>query len=61
MSVKEQILASLRELPEDASWEDASERILFLAALDEGSRQIDAGLGLTHDAVKLQVLSWSKK
>lgn len=58
MSVKEQVLASLNELPEQATWEDVGERVQFLAALDEARAQLDRGEGIPHEQVKQEVLSW---
>jgi predicted transcriptional regulator len=49
---KQQILEALRDLPENASVEDAIERLVFLAKVREGLAQLDAGQGLEHDAVK---------
>jgi predicted transcriptional regulator len=61
MSVKEQLLSSFKNLPEDASWEDAEERVRFLAAIDEARAQLDRGEGIPHEEVKRQVLSWFRK
>lgn len=58
MSVKEQVLASLNELPEQATWEDVGERVQFLAALDEARAQLDRGKGIPHEQAKQEVLSW---
>lgn len=58
MSVKEQVLASLNELPEQATWEDVGERVQFLAALDEARAQLDRGEGIPHEQAKQEVLSW---
>ena len=52
MSGKQQILDALRDLPEDATVDDAIERLVFLAKVREGLAQLDAGRSLDHDAVK---------
>lgn len=54
-SAKERILESLRDLPPDASFEDAIERIVFLAKVEEGLAELDAGKGIPHDEVKRQL------
>ena len=51
-SIKDRILEALRDLPADASYEDAIERIVFLAEVGEGLAQLDAGKGVRHDEVK---------
>ena len=51
-SGKQQILDALRDLPEDATVDDAIERLVFLAKVREGLAQLDAGQSLDHDAVK---------
>ena len=51
-SRKERILDALRDLPADASIDDAIERLVFLARLEEGLSQLDAGQGVAHEEVK---------
>ena len=43
MITKEKMLKSIQCLPDDASIEDAMERFLFLAKVDKGIQQADAG------------------
>jgi hypothetical protein len=61
MSVKEQLLASFQNLPEQATWEEAEERVRFLAAIDEARAQLARGEGIPHEEMKRQVLSWFRK
>jgi predicted transcriptional regulator len=61
MSVKEQLLASIQNLPDNATWQDAEERIRYLSAIDEGRAQLDRGQGIAHEDVKAQVRSWFQK
>jgi predicted transcriptional regulator len=49
---KEQILAALKDLPADATFDDAIERLVFLAKIDEGLAQLDAGQSISHEDVK---------
>ena len=49
---RERMIQAIRELPEDASVDDAIERLVFLAKIDEGLAQLDGGKGLPHDEVK---------
>ena len=52
---KQRILNALDDLPEDASVEDAIERLYFLAKAEKGFAQLDAGQSLDHDDVKRRV------
>lgn len=61
MSVKEQVLASLKDLPDQATWEDVDERVRFLAAIDEARAQLDRGEGVPHEQAKREILSWLRK
>ena len=51
-STRDRIIAALRDLPEDATFEDAIERLVFLARIDIGLAELDAGKGIAHDEVK---------
>ena len=42
-TVEARVLDAVRDLPEDATVEDAMERLYFLAKVEEGLRQADAG------------------
>ena len=49
---RERMLEVIRELPEDASVDDAIEKLVFLAKIDEGLAQLDRGEGIAHEEVK---------
>jgi len=49
---RERMIEAIRELPPDASVDDAIERLVFLAKIDEGLAQLDRGEGIPHDEVK---------
>jgi len=51
-TAKDRILDALKDLPRDATFDDAIERLVFLAKIDEGLAQLDAGRGLPHEEVK---------
>lgn len=51
-SVKERLLEVARQLPADATIEDAMERLYFLAKIDRGLEEADAGKTISHDDVK---------
>ena len=49
---KERVLEAIRALPDDATLEDAMERLYFLAKVEEGLRQADTGETLSHDEAR---------
>lgn len=61
MTSKEIAIKSIKQLPEDATWEDIQERINFIAAVRKGLRELDAGKGIPHDRVKEEFAEWLTK
>jgi predicted transcriptional regulator len=57
--VKERVIDAVRALPEDATVEDAIERLYFLAKVEEGIRQADAGQAVSHDEARRRILDCS--
>jgi predicted transcriptional regulator len=51
-TIRDQIKHALEELPPDATFEDAIERLVFLAKIDAGLAELDAGQGVPHNDVK---------
>ncbi len=52
-TTKQKILQAVEHLPDNATLEDAIERLCFLAKVEEGVRQSDAGETVSHrDAVR---------
>jgi len=51
-STKERILEVLRDLPADASFDDAIEKLVFLAKIDEGLSQLDSSDSVPHEEIK---------
>jgi predicted transcriptional regulator len=49
---RERMIEAIRDLPVDASVDDAIERLVFLAKIEEGLAQLDRGEGIPHDEVK---------
>lgn len=49
---RDQRIEAIRELPPDASVDDAIERLVFLAKIEEGLAQLDRGEGIPHEEVK---------
>ena len=51
-TIREKIIEAVQTLPADATYDDAIERLVFLAKIDAGLAELDAGEGLTHEEVK---------
>lgn len=49
---RDRILEALQDLPADATVDDAIERLVFLAKIDAGLAELDAGQGVPHEEVK---------
>ena len=60
MTAKQKVMKAVRSLPDDASIEDAMQRLLFLAKIDRGLQQADAGQTIPHAQVKEQMAKWLK-
>jgi hypothetical protein len=56
MTEKQRALEAVGALPEDATVEDAIERLCFIAKVNKGIKELDGGLGVPHDEAKRRVL-----
>ena len=54
---RDRILEALRDLPPDATLDDAIERLVFLGKIDTGLAELDEGQGITHEQVKQRLRS----
>jgi hypothetical protein len=54
--VKSEIVRAIQDLPEDATVEDAMERLYFLAKIERGLEQSEADETISHDEIKARVL-----
>ena len=60
MSAKEQILKAIQELPQDASIEDAMEKLYPIYKVDRGIKQADAGGKISQDEAIKRMEKWLK-
>jgi len=60
MTIKERVLQAVQDLPDNASIEEAMERLLLLAKVERGLRQADAGQTMPHSQVKERMAKWLK-
>ncbi len=51
-TTRDRIIEALQDLPPDATFDDAIERLVFLAKIEAGLAELDAGQGVPHDEVK---------
>ena len=49
---KQKVLEAIEKLPADATLEDAIERLVFLAKIERGIAELDAGQGIDHTEAK---------
>lgn len=59
MTTKQKVLNAVQSLPENASYEDVMERLLFLAKIEKGLKQADAGQTVSHSVVRQKMKRWS--
>ena len=60
MLVKEQLHSIADELPQNASVEDAIEKLILLHKIEIGLKQADEGNVIPHEEVEKRVRQWSK-
>lgn len=58
MTTKDRVLHVVQELPDDSSIEDVMERLLFLAKVERGIQQADAGKTVPHSQVREKMAKW---
>ncbi len=51
-TTRDRILEALQDLPPDATFDDAIERLVFLAKIEVGLAELDEGQGVAHEEVK---------
>jgi hypothetical protein len=54
--VKSEIIRAIQDLPEDATVEDAMERLYFLAKIERGLEQSESGETISHEEIKARFL-----
>ena len=60
MTAKEIIIQAVEALPDETTFEEAMERLLFLAKVERGIQQADAGETISHTEVKERLSKWLK-
>lgn len=60
MSTKEQMLKAIQDLPEDATVEDAMERLYLLYKVERGLAQAEAGQKVSQEEARRRMAQWLK-
>ena len=64
MTIKDEIIRLMQELPEEATAEEtideAMDRLYLLYRIQRGDRQIEEGKGISHEEVKRRIAQWRK-
>ena len=58
MVTKEQMLKAIQDLPDDASVEDAMERLYILHKVERGIAQADAGEKVSQEEARKRMARW---
>ena len=61
MSVKEQVLQAINQLPDDIDYRDVTDEIAFLSAMREAERDIEQGRLVTNEQMKARIAEWTGK
>lgn len=56
MTEKQRVLEAVQALPDDATLEDAIERLCFLAKVNKGIGELDSGQGVPHKEARRRIL-----
>ena len=59
MTIKEQAIAMVRKLPDDARLPDIEEELALLAALQEADEDIRVGRLVSNEEMSVRVSQWS--
>ena len=58
MTTKEKMIAVMEELPSDATIEDAMDRLVFMAKLERGLREVDEDMTISHEELRERMAKW---
>lgn len=51
-TTRDRIREAIEQLPADATFDDAIERLVFLAKIEAGLAELDEGRGVSHDEAR---------
>ncbi len=59
-TIKEQVIESIKNLPDDANYDDIMESIYVQQMITKGIEQLDKGEFISHEEVKKRLKEWLK-
>lgn len=57
---KEIIQRIVDELPDEADWDDAIDRLMYIEGIERGLEDVKAGRTITHEELLKRVESWRR-
>lgn len=57
-SVKQQVARAVDALPDDVTFEDVIERVVFLRKIEQGLQESRAGLAVPQETVEAEARAW---
>lgn len=59
-TVKQRVARAVEALPDDVTFEDVIERLVFLRKIEQGLRESQAGLAVPQSEVEAEAKAWRK-
>lgn len=59
-TIKERVIESIKNLPDDANYDDIMETVYVQQMIVGGLEQLDKGLYVSHEEVKEMIKEWLK-
>jgi len=56
MTDKQRVVQAVQQLPDDATVEDAIERLCFIAKVQKGLGELDGGQAISHEEAKRRIV-----
>ncbi|OCQ94681.1 hypothetical protein BCD67_04230 [Oscillatoriales cyanobacterium USR001] len=60
ITIKDQVLKAIEEMPPDVTFSDVMDRLYFLYKVDQGLKQVEAGDTISHEEAKKRSETWRK-
>jgi len=61
MTTKQQAIKAIKALPDDATIEDMMEWLHFIAQVEAGLKDVDAGRVISNEDLKKRIRQWREK
>jgi predicted CopG family antitoxin len=60
ITIKDQVLKAIEEMPSEVTFSDVMDRLYFLYKVDQGLKQVEAGDTISHEEAKKRSEIWRK-